>query len=203
MIRAGRSIALRNYINAGAYLQQALDFARSATACSIAGQPIVDTLARYAPAAGYQQKLADARTMVVMGDYAAAVLQLDENQRTFQSGQLARFGLQAEAVYDFIRERNNVYLTGEAAQYYSGRENTAEALRFLLLARDQGSRPEALAGLQNQLGQKIAREDYAKGSQDDPLKNVVQYVPAEGWFDSFRKAYKAEWNRLVKATVPG
>ena len=203
LIRADRSIVIRNFMNSMIYLQQALDFARSMPECSIAEKPIVDTLVKYEPATVYQQNLFDARSLVVSGNYEKAIYNLDENQQFYQNNQLNRYGLQMEDIYDFIRERANPYLTEKAISYYAGRENYREALGFLKLAHDQGTQERTVTSIQNQLGQKFAQNDFKIGSLDDARNNVAKYIPDDGWFDPFRASYVNEWRRLVKAAVSG
>ncbi len=198
MIRAGRGIALRNFVNATVYLNQALDFARSMPACRIAEEPIRDSISKYSHAAGFQQKMTDIQSLVATGNYAEAIRELVDNQQDFLNYHLGRFGLEMEGIYDYIRERNNPYLSEKAAMYYLSGENYGEALRFLQLVHDQGFQEYTMKGIQNQLGQKIARDDYRKSPQDDALENLAKYNAVKGWFDSFRDSYLDEWHRLVK-----
>ncbi len=202
MIRADRSIALRNFVNALVYLREAQAFSHSMPECSLAEQPIRDTLAKYGPAAGYQQTIADVRTLVVSGNYTEAVRMLDGSQQAFETGRLSRFGLHKENGYDFIRDRENPYLTEKAIMLSIDKENYHEAIRFLLLAHDQGLAAPSCAVMQEQLGQKSAFHDYQANPGEDALKNVANHVPAGVWFDSFRSSYLLEWKRLVKTGGP-
>ena len=184
--------------NATVYLNQALDFARSMPACRIAEEPIRDSISKYSHAAGFQQKMTDIQSLVATGNYAEAIRELVDNQQDFLNYHLGRFGLEMEGIYDYIRERNNPYLSEKAAMYYLSGENYGEALRFLQLVHDQGFQEYTMKGIQNQLGQKIARDDYRKSPQDDALENLAKYNAVKGWFDSFRDSYLDEWHRLVK-----
>ena len=203
MIRADRSIALRNYMNAVDYLRQALDFSHLMPECGIDEKQILDSVAKYSMAAGYQQRQADARSLVVVGNYEDAMHVLDSNQRVFLENQLGRFGLQMDSVVNFIRERDNPYLSEKAISYYTGKENYPEALTCLKLAHDQGSGERSLANLQNQLGWKLAQDDYRKNPYDDSMKNAAKYVPSDGWFEAFRSSYTDEWYRLGKSAAQG
>jgi hypothetical protein len=199
MIRADRNIALKNFVNTMVYLQQAIAFARSMPECNIPVTPLNDTLARYLPAAGYQQKQADARSLVASGNYAEAVGVLEVNQQAFRDQHLGRFGLVMEDMNDFTRERGNPYLTEQVIKTCIGKEDVTAALRYLLLAYDQGLPASNVAVTEVQLGRKFAGLDYLEDPKGDPFKKVAGYIPDNKWFEKFRMAYTGEWNRLGRA----
>jgi hypothetical protein len=203
MIRADRNIALGNFVNGMAYMEQALAEAGSLPGCTAGMQSIRDSLAKYRPAAAYQQKLADAGALVSAGNYAEAVCLLDEARQAFGVDKLSRFGLQQPDNYGFIREKNNPYLTEKAAKYYASIGKPREAFDFLLLARDQGLAARSAAAAQEELGRTLAREDFQVNQNDSAIESAAKYNSPDGWLDLFRASYHKEWNRLVKAGNSG
>jgi hypothetical protein len=198
LIRADRSLALKNYLNATACLKQALTFCSSAMECRFSDKPIRDTLAKYSRAANYQQKLADAHAYAASGDYAQAVYELDENEQAYLQYRLDRVGIILEGVYDFTSKRSNPYLTERAAVFYLGRGNSREAMRFLRLLRIQGFPVRSAASTQTQVGRALAMDDYMVNSKEAALRLAEQYTSGDAWYDEFRKAYLGEWNRMAK-----
>ncbi len=198
LIRADRSIALKNYLNATACLQQALAFCSLSGECRFSDKPIRDTLAKYISAANYQQKLADANAHSASGDYAQTVYELDENEQAYLRSRLDRVGIILEGVYDFISQRSNPYLTERAAVFYLGRGNSREAMRFLRLLRIQEYPVRSAASIQTQVGRALAMVDYAVNPKDAAMHLVEQYTSGDTWYDEFRKAYLDEWNRMAK-----
>jgi hypothetical protein len=197
MIRADRSIALKNYMNASIYLQQALEFTVSGD-CGFQEKFIRDTLQKYSRAAAYQQRLSDALSHVASGFYAEAILALDENEKIYQQARLDRFGIALEGVYDFVSQRANPYLTEQAISFYQARGNNKEAMRFLRLLRIQGFSDRITAPAQSQLGKTLAMDDYLINPQDTVMRLVEQYTSNDAWFNVFRTSYLNEWNRLMK-----
>lgn len=198
MIRADRNIALRNYVNAQGYLRQALAMAQSMPGCAIAEKPILDTISKYEQATVYQQKLAEVRSLVTTGEYAKAIEELDALQVFYQSHHLRQFGIQHPGVSDFIRERNNPYLTEKAITFYLGRENYPHALGLLLMAHEQGVAAGNVAVAQEVLGRTFAKQDYPGNTVAEALNRTGKYVPEDDWFNAFRSSYNQEWNRMVK-----
>lgn len=198
MIRADRSIALLNFINAMAYLREAQTFLLAMPECSMVEIKVSDSIAKYAQAADYQQKIRDAGTHVATGNYREAVVELDESQRLFRMHNLNRFGLKMEDLYDFIRGRNNPYLSEKAIVYCMESGKAEDALKYLRLAHDQGLPSVSCYEVQGLLGAQFAAVDYRKSPVADPLKSVAGYVPEEKWYDTFRKSYLQKWGALVK-----
>lgn len=196
MIRADRAIALRNYVNALAYLGQALDFIRTMPVCGIAVQPVMDTISKYGEAAAYQQKLADVRSHVATGDYSGAVRELDESEKDYKNCRLSRFGLSFQSAADFIRERGNPYLTEKAVAFYAALGDDRTALGFLLMAYEQGLTAGRLDAIQEQLGRNFAAGDNRDGALGHEAKDPGSYVPEGKWFDAFRRSYTREQNRV-------
>jgi len=203
MIRADRNIALGNFVNGMACMEQALAEAGSLPGCTAGMQSIRDSLAKYRQAAAYQQKLADAGSLVSAGNYSEAVGLLDEARQTFGADKLSRFGLQSPDNYGFIREKNNPYLAEKAAKYAASTGKPREALAFLLLARDQGLAAGSGAAAQEELGRSLAREDFHENQKNSANESVAKYDLSDGWLASFRASYLREWNRLVKAGNSG
>ncbi|MCX6306569.1 MAG: hypothetical protein NT040_16515 [Bacteroidetes bacterium] len=201
MIRGDRGIALHNFVKAMLYMREALSFSRSMAVCGIPQQPILDSLAKYADAAVYQQNLADAGSLVASGSYAEAVTTLAGNQQAYQLQKLGRFGIQMADIYDFIRDRNNPYFTERAVSFYLVQGKLPEAVRFLRLAREQDLPAVYCALLQEELGEKLAVQDYAESHEADVIQKVAAYFPADKWYDAFRKSYLGKWNVLVKSQV--
>lgn len=199
MIRAGRNIMLRNFVNALVNFQEALSFSSGMPECDIADTPIRDTLSKYGAAAAYQQKLANIRANVASGNYTDAVIELDENMQAFQNHQLERLGIRIENIFDFIQARNNPYLTEKAISFYFARNEFRETLRYLLLARSQGLPAKNVSKFQEQLGLNFAQADYLKEPKNEPELVLANHIPADDWFNIFRKTFITAWNRLVKA----
>jgi tetratricopeptide (TPR) repeat protein len=199
MIIAGRGIALLNFIKAVSSLQEALDFSRSMADCGFDERPIVDTLAKYGQAAGYQKKLSDIRSLVVSGNYSEAVLQLNDSQQNFSAFNLGRFGLHMVAFDDYLVERENPYFTEKAVSLRFEQKNYKEALRFLKLAHDQGLSATSCVSMQEQLAVRFAQEDFRANPKDEAGRHITDHIPPDKWFDAFRKAYISEWNQLGKS----
>ncbi len=203
LIRVDRSVALRSYINALAYLKEALALVRFMPPCGIDEKPVVDSIEKYNPPASYQKEQLRVNSLVAAGNYDEAVQGLVDNQEVFHTQQLNRFGIQMVGSYEFFRDRENPYLTGKAMAFYLGKSNDAAALRLLQLAHEQGLPPLNAALVQKELGSKLAQKDYLDRPQGDLPENVEKYIPADAWFDAFRASYTAEWNRLAKANLKG
>jgi hypothetical protein len=202
-IRADRSIALLNFVNAQASLREALAFINSMPECGISDEPVRDTLNKYSLAVFYQQQMTDARSQVASGNYSEAVRELDDHQQAYYKNKFSRFGLSPESVYDFIKERENPYLTEKAILFYFENKNHREALRFLLLAQTQGLPAKSCAEVQEQLAIFFAREDYRKNSPVQAIKITDSYVPEGDWFNVFRESYEKETNRLIRGAQSG
>lgn len=203
VIRADRSIALLNFVNAQASLREALDFIKSMPECGITDEPLMDTLNKYSLAVVYQQQMMDARSHVASGNYSEAVRELDNHQQAFYKNKFSRFGLSPEGVYDFIKDRENPYLTEKALVFYIENENYPEALRFLLLAQTQGLPAKSCAGSQEKLAIFFAGEDFRKNRPGQPVIITEAYVPDSDWFTVFRGSYARETSRLLKETQSG
>ncbi len=201
VLRADRSIALKNYLNASHCLQHALAFIAAGTECGFSDKTILDTLGKYNRAAAYQEKLLNARSQVAGGNYAVAIGELDENARDYQRYRLEGFGIIPENVFDFIRQRSNPYLTDQAVAYYLDKGNNREAIRFLHLLRAQGFPERSAASTQDQLAKMLARDDFQLKPGDTALILVDQYTSNDSWYDTFRASYLKEWNTLAKKTA--
>jgi len=201
ILRADRSIALKNYLNASHSLQQALAFIATGTECGFSDKTIRDTLGKYNRAAAYQEKLLNARSQVAGGNYAVAIGELDENARDYQRYRLEGFGIIPENVFDFIRQRSNPYLTDQAVAYYLDKGNPGEAVRFLHLLYAQGFPERSASSTQDQLAKMLARNDFQLKPEDSALTLVDQYTSNDRWYDAFRSAYLKEWNTLAKKTA--
>jgi hypothetical protein len=198
MIRADRNIALLNFINALAYLREAQTFLQAMPGCGIVEIGVSDSISKYAIPADYQHKIRDAGTHTATGNYREAIVELDESQRLFRMHDLNRFGLKMEDLYDFIRGRNNPYLSGKAIVYCLESGKAEDALKYLRLAHDQGLPSVSCYEVQGLLGAQFAAVDYRKSPVADPLKSVAGYVPEEKWYDTFRKSYLQKWSALDK-----
>jgi len=198
MIKADLNITLRNFVNTLVYLREALAFSRSVPECTFGETAILDSIARYGQAEGYQQILSDARSYVASGNYDEAVRLLDKNQRDFNEHHLNRLGLQPEDIYAFIQQRNNPYLAKSAISYYFNLNDYAEALRFSLLAHELGMPAYQIKEILIQLGSKMAQADYRNSPGGNVNTNIAKYIPEDKWYDAFRISYANEWNRLVR-----
>ena len=191
MIRADRSGALKNYQNIMRYFQEALNLITSAPACNLDSKLLNDSLAKYKNPADYQRNEQRINAMIAIGDYAAAVNSLKENQVLFNVGQLSQFGLKQVELFEFVAGKSNPYLTETAAGFLCQSGEFQSAFRFLLLLREQGVASKQVRILQQNIGQALAKSDLAANPDENPVSSVLKYPVENDWYTYFREAYMA------------
>ena len=203
IIRADRSAALKNYINATRYYREAWSLTISDSTCRLNQKSLNDSLSKYKEPSDFQKTEYTVNAMVAIGDYTGVMKLLTENQLLFKNAKLQRFGLQALNIHEFISMRNNPYLTQTAACFYIDGSQPREAFVFLLLLRDQNVAAKQVKTLQEKLGQALAKTDLAVNPGEDATTALRKYPVEVDWFNVFRAAYSAERERQVKSVRPG
>lgn len=198
LIKADRSLAIRSFINAGNYLQEAMRLAGAAKACGFNIAGIRDTLARYQWAIQYQQTVAGIDATVASGSFDEAIRLLEANERLYTEKRLDRFGFSAEGVYDYVSKRSNPLLTFHAAAYYAHPGYDLLAFRFLQLLRIQGLPDKETTRIQSEVGTMLAQYDLNRRSGSDGAALVDEYTSGDNWYQTFRNSYMKEWNRQKK-----
>ncbi len=198
MIRAGRAAALHNYTGARRTWEEALGLLGNMPGCGIPEQPIRDSIRKYAPAADWQSEEVTVATLAAAGKYPEAIRRCLDHLATFERENLERFGLRAILMPEFLEQRQNPHLTWAACQILMEKGETMKALDLLLLACSQGFPAGQTATAQEQLGTRMARDDFRKAAGSAVATGRVNHVPPDKMFDRFRKAYAKEYEALKK-----
>jgi hypothetical protein len=198
LIRADRWIAGRNYTRAMDILKEAITLSVSLSECHYPVQPLLDTISKYTQAATYQQKLADASGHAATGAYDLVISDLENASVIFRENQLSKQGLKLVSVMEFLEERGNPLLTERGVSYYYLKADYQASFSLMNLLKLQRYPERSVANLQNQLGRRLATEDYLKNPADSCTVKIAAYTGSQDWFSVFSAAYNDEWNRLVK-----
>lgn len=202
LIRADRWIATTNYLRAQELLREAISLSVSMNQCGYPIQPVLDTIAKYSQAAIYQQKISDANGHAATGEYNLVISDLENAACLYREQHLERFGLEYRSIDDFLEQRGNPLLTERAVSYYISRTEYLHALVFLKMMRYQNYPEQSATFLQQQLGSRLAAEDYLKNPRDQVASRLATYTDNQPWFSAFRSSYQGEWNRLAKLNSP-
>ncbi len=203
MIRADRSVALKNFRSAGLFFREALGLAKTISGCGLSVEPITDSLKKYEKAVIYQQNLENAGNWVVSGRYDTALTLLWENEKIRMEYNLSQLGCNPVSLFDFVSSGNNPYLILQTALFYQARGDDRTAFRFLCLLRNEDLQPGTTRTIQEQLAENLAQLDYSVPSLTSSGKKEITELPDEKWLRFFRESYLKEWNRLLRASTSG
>jgi hypothetical protein len=156
LIVATKKIKMNQYIQACRIFSEVADRMNGMRGCSLEGRSPGDSLKKYIDAAAYQQMVDSVSTMIVIGKYAEACRILLQSENFYQANQILSFGIEIVAVEQFLRERNNLYLTVAALDHFMEYKELEMVVRFLLMAKDQNSPSELLQQQQENTGKLIA-----------------------------------------------
>ncbi len=195
IIRADRSIAVSNYINATRYFRQAVDFCNSDAACTFNAKSLMDSMAHYETAARYQLNHQEINALVVMGEYQQAVRLFSKNNQLFDSANLSVFGLRQTDLYKYITDKNNPNLAEAATQFMYDQGRPSEAIRYLLLTDGKNPTSRVMYSLQENIGRSLAMADLAEHPEEGPKAALLKYQEVNERFETFRKAYMKEMER--------
>lgn len=202
MIRADRWIALRDYSHAMEALQEGVNLSVSKSECSYPVRPLLDTIAKYMPAAIYQRKVIEAEHHAAAGIYSLVITDLENAAAIYQTDHLERFGLTPPGVFTFLEQRGNPQLTEYAVRYHMMKGDYQSAMRFLQLMCRQDYPGKGALDLQTELGIALAKEDFKTHQSVDALQTqLVKYTADQSWYRTFEEAYKKEWKRLEKLSL--
>ncbi len=196
LVRADRSLRLRNYPAAVASLRQALAMARPEPGCQIDTLSLTDTLNRYIPPAGYQSGMARVGGAVAVGEYKVAFETLERCQAELLSARLATFGLKSEGVPGYVRSKSNPYFSRVAAEICLDRGDAGEAWNYLVMTRDLGLDASTCAALQTKLGELLAKREFTKGNPEASAEKLKSRGADGAWFAAFAKSYLETWKQL-------
>ncbi len=202
MIRADRSAALKNYINATHYCRQAWNLAEVDTLCRLDHRYIHDSLERYRTPSAFQEGEISIGASIAVGEYDVALKTMDANQLLFKQGALSRFGLVTTDIPGLIAGKNNPYLTRAAATHYLDCTRYADALRFLFLMNEQQVEAKQVKEIQERLGRALANADMSTTAAGNSMAAFGKYHAESDWFSTFRSAYMAEWQKNRSGEKP-
>ena len=146
-----------------------------------------------APVVSYLVQNRQVKKMLFERGYEVAIDKYVNLLKYISDNKLDTLGIQLFSVYTFVGEQRLSLLTIGTVDYYLGKGNDTEALKYLWLAKEQRVKKSDVRNQMRQVAAGLAEKDKKSGVPvDEALEN---YIGNDQWFSYFKFVYRK--NRLL------
>jgi hypothetical protein len=173
-------------------LEKAVKKAEENKDCDISTESASNERSRVLPAITYQKLLASIEGLIVVGKYDEVIKKYREAEEHFFDLNVSKFGLNHDALPDFIKKSNNDFIDF-AVKYFTDLKDYENALLMLNELQKRNNNPKWQKNNMILLGTQLAIRDKQQNPTALSKQLVLKYTNNNSWFNSLKKAYLKQW----------
>ena len=193
---AQQKIAEKRYLEAGEYLEIAINISIKNVVCGISSTNAEALKLNIMPVINYQKFDKNIEEAFKNNNFGLVIDKYIEAEKYFYQFHIENFNLTHRSLFDYAVSTNNVNFLTYLTDFYTTQNNCNEALALLKELKAKNYPLKKAKLMQENLAKQMAANDYKQNPQSNPKLGVFNYTNGDKWFAFFSKAYIKKWKSI-------